>query len=126
MKQLSKLRQKDLILWRTAMDLAVLVRQYCTTLPRSETCGLACQLRPAATSLPSRIVEGFARRSTKEFIYSFRVARGSMAGLETQLLLAQSVGYLPESEEIDLQQDSIDEARPILHAVFAGLHRRLD
>ena len=105
------------------MDLAVLVHQRCTALPRSEIYGLASQLRRAATSVPSNIAEGYARSSAKEFIYFLRVARGSMAELETQLLLAQRVGYLPESDVTDLQ-DRINEVGRILHAVVAGLHRR--
>ena len=123
MEQLSRLNHKDLILWRKVMDFAVLVHQSCTTLPRSEIYGLVSQLRRAATSIPSNIAEGSARRSTKEYIYFHRVARGSMAELETQLLLAQRVGYLPESEVTDLQ-NRIDEIGRILHAVVAGLHRR--
>jgi four helix bundle protein len=46
-----------------------------------------------------------------------------MAELETQLLLAQRVGYLPESEVTDLQ-NRIDEVGRILQAVIAGLRRR--
>ena len=123
MEQRSRLNHKELILWRKAMDLAVLVHQCCTALPRSEIYGLVSQLRRAATSVPSNIAEGYARRSTKEFIYFLRVARGSMAEKETLLLLAQRVGYLPESEVIDLQ-DRIDEVGRILHAVVAGLRHR--
>jgi four helix bundle protein len=48
-----------------------------------------------------------------------------MAELETQLLLAQRVGYLPADEVADLQV-RIDEVGRILHSVVAGLHRRLD
>jgi four helix bundle protein len=84
---------------------------------------LVSQLRRAATSVPSNIAEGYARRSTKEFINFLHVARGSKAELETQLLLAQRVVYLPESEVTDLQ-DRIDEVGRILHAVVAGLRRR--
>jgi len=124
MEQLSRLDHKDLILWRKAMDLAVLVHQSCTTLPRSETYGLVSQLRRAVTSIPSNIAEGSARRFTKEYIYFLRVARGSLAELETQLLLAQRVGYLPADEVADLQV-RIDEVGRILHSVVAGLHRRL-
>ena len=125
MEQLSRLNHKDLILWQKAMDLAVVVHESCTTLPRSETYGLVSQLRRAATSIPSNIAEGYARRSKKEYIYFLHVTRGSMAELETQLLLAQRVGYLPESEAADLQV-RIDEVGRILHAIVSGLHRRLD
>ena len=123
MEQLSRLNHKDLILWRKAMDLAVLVHQSCTAFPRSEAYGMVSHLRRAATSIPSNVAEGYARRSTKEFIYFLHVARGSMAELETQLLLAQRVGYLPESNVTDLQ-DKIEEIGRILHAVVAALRRR--
>ena len=125
MEQLSRLNHKDLILWQKALDLAVVVHQSCTALPRSETYGLVSQLRRAATSIPSNIAEGHARRSTKEFIYFLHVARGSMAELETQLLLEQRVGYLPASEVADLQ-GRIDEVARILHAIVAVLRRRQD
>ena len=124
MEQLSRLNHKDLILWRKALDLAVLVHQSSAALPRSETYGLVSQLRRAATSVPSNVAEGHARRSTKEFIYFLHVALGSMAELETQLLLAQRVGYLSESEVTSLQ-DRIEEVGRVLHAVVAALRRRV-
>jgi four helix bundle protein len=124
MEQLSRLSHKDLILWQKAMDLAERVYQVSTAIPRSELFGLVSQLRRAGTSVPSNIAEGSARRSTKEFIYFLRVARGSMAELETQLLLAHRVGYLPDSEVAELQ-NLIDEIGRILNTVVAGLHRRL-
>ena len=122
--ELSRLSHKDLILWQKAMDLAVRVYQVSTAIPKSELFGLVSQLRRAGTSVPSNIAEGSARKSTKEFIYFLRVARGSMAELETQLLLAQRVGYLPESEVADMQL-LIDEVGRILNTVVAGLYRRL-
>jgi four helix bundle protein len=125
MEQLSRLNYKDLILWRKAMDLAVVVHQSCTTFPPSETHGLVSQLRRAAISIPSNIAEGYARKSKKEYVYFLHVARGSIAELETQLLLAQRVGYLPENAVTDLQS-RIEEVGRILHAVVAGLHRRPD
>ena len=123
MEQLSRLNYKDLVLWRKAMDLAVVVHQSCTTFPPSESYGLVPQLRRAAISIPSNIAEGYARSSRKEYIYFLHVARGSMAELETQLLLAQRVGYLPESA-LSILQAQISEVGRILHAVVAGLHRR--
>jgi four helix bundle protein len=125
MEQLSRLNYKDMILWRKAMDLAVVVHRSCTTFPRSEKHGLVAQLRLAAISIPSNIAEGYARRSRKEYIHFLHVARGSMAEVETQLLLAQRVGYLPESAVVDLQ-GRIEEIGRMLHAVVAGLHRCMD
>jgi len=106
------------------MDLAVRVHQASRAIPKSELFGLVSQLRRAGASIPSNIAEGSARKSTKEFIYFLHVSRGSMAELETQLLLAQRVGYLPKDDMADLQ-DRIDEVGRILNSVVAGLQRRL-
>jgi four helix bundle protein len=124
MERLSRLSHKDLILWQKAMDLAVRVHQASTAFPKSELSGLVSQLRRAGASIPSNIAAGSARKSTKEFIYFLRVSRGSMAELETQLLLAQRIGYLPESDLAELQL-LIDEVGRILNTAVAGLHRRL-
>jgi four helix bundle protein len=124
MERLSRLSHKDLILWQKAMDLAVRVHQVSTAFPKSELFGLVSQLRRAGASIPSNIAEGSARQSTKEFIYFLRVSRGSMAELETQLLLAQRIGYLSDSEVAGLQI-MVDEVGRILNTVVTGLHRRL-
>lgn len=86
--------------------------------------GLAAQIRRASVSIPSNVAEGSARKSTREFIHFLHIARGSMAELETQLQLAQRIGYLTSSEVDDVQR-VIDEVGRILNAVLAGLNRRL-
>ena len=128
MEQLSRLNHKDLILWRKALDP---LRFWCISPPPRFRDPRPVAWFPNCTvqrhwSLPTSPKGARAdprRSSTKEFIDFLRVARGSMAELETQLLLAQRVGYLSESEVIDLQ-DRIDEVGRILHAVAAGPRRR--
>jgi four helix bundle protein len=115
---------KDLILWQRAMDLAVQVYKSTSGLPRTELFGLVSQMRRAGASIPSNIAEGSARRSTKEFLHFLHIARGSMAELETQVLLAQRIGYLPESPAAELRH-CIDDVGRILSAVITGLRRRL-
>lgn len=85
---------KDLIVWKKAMDLVEMVYQVTKEFPREELYGLANQLRRAAVSVPSNIAEGHARKSTAEFRNFLSIARGSLAEVETQLLIAKRLGYI--------------------------------
>ena len=53
--------------------------------------------RRAAISIPSNIAEGASRAGTKEFLQFLYIARGSASELETQLLLAEKLGYLSDA-----------------------------
>jgi four helix bundle protein len=68
--------------------------------PADEQFGLSSQLRRAAVSVPSNIAEGAARRSKREFAQFLSVARGSLAEVETQVLIARDLGYLVQDEDI--------------------------
>jgi four helix bundle protein len=85
---------RDLKVWRLAMDLAEDVYKLCAEFPRQEVYGLTSQLQRAAVSIPSNIAEGQARNTSKEFGHFLGIARGSLAELETQIMLAQRLGYL--------------------------------
>jgi four helix bundle protein len=114
----------DLVLWQKSMDLAERIYRVSAAFPKHEMFGLVAQLRRAGVSIPSNIAEGSARKSTKEFIHFLHITRGSLAELETQLQLAQRIGYLA-AVEVDETQRSIDEVGRMLNAVVAGLNRRL-
>ena len=63
------------------------------TFPDSEKFGLVSQMRRAAVSIPSNIAEGQARHTTGGFIQFIAIAEGSVAELDTQLLIAIELGY---------------------------------
>jgi four helix bundle protein len=115
---------KDLVLWQKAMDLALEVHRATQEFPRTELFGLSMQLRRSSVSVASNIAEGSARSSTREFMHFLRIARGSLAEIQTQLDLAQRVSYLSADafSSLDLR---IDEVGRILNTVLAGLRRRL-
>ena len=96
----------DLDVWKKAMDLTAQVYSLTARFPKGELYGLTSQIRRSAVSIPSNIEEGAAKQSSKEFIDFPHIASGSVAELETQLLLATSMGFisrdnlLPQTQEI--------------------------
>lgn len=85
---------RDLKVWQVSLCLAEEVYRLSAQFPKHETYGLVSQMQRAAVSVPSNIAEGQARNSSKEFYHFLGIARGSLAELETQLVLAQRLGYL--------------------------------
>lgn len=79
------------------MDLAEEVYELIRKLPVEEKFSLADQMRRAAISVPSNIAEGQGRQSDKEFVHFLHIARGSIAELETQLLLCIRLNYLNDA-----------------------------
>jgi len=79
---------KDLVVWQKGIALARLVHQLTKNFPSEEKFGLVAQMRRAAVSIPSNIAEGQARHTTGEFIQFISHAEGSVAELDTQLILS--------------------------------------
>jgi four helix bundle protein len=73
-----------------------------TIFPSSEIYSLTDQMRRAAVSVPSNIAEGQAHFSRREFRHFLRHSCGSLAELETQILIAQRRNYLSESQTKEL------------------------
>ena len=80
---------KDLVVWQKAMDMVTEVYKLTDGFPKREVYSLTDQIRRAAVSVPSNIAEGQAHYSHREFRHFLRHSAGSLAELETQLLLAE-------------------------------------
>ena len=105
------MNHKDLDVWKRAMDLVEQVYLLTSSFPSSEIYGLTNQLRRAAVSVPSNIAEGASRTGDKELLYFLNVATGSIAEIETQLLIGVRLKYLDQQNEIF---DLITEVRKLL------------
>ena len=88
------------MVWQKACRLALEVYRITKDFPKSETYGLAQQMRRAAVSLPSNIAEGYGRRHKAEYKQSLSIADGSLSELETRYLLSIDLGYTKKSEVI--------------------------
>lgn len=111
---------KDLNVWQCAMNLATNVYAFVKSLPTDEKFGLVDQIRRTVVSIPSNIAEGSARNSKKEFAHFLSIATGSLAELETQLLLCGNVGYCTSDDLTELLLQ-IDELRNRLYALIKRL-----
>jgi four helix bundle protein len=66
--------------------------------PKDEWFGMRLRMRRAATSVPTNLVEGSARRTTKEYLHFVNVARGSAGELHYLIDLASELGCLAPEE----------------------------
>jgi four helix bundle protein len=111
---------RDLIAWQKSMALVTAIYTCTREFPKTELYGLAAQLRRAAVSVPSNIAEGQGRVSTGEFKQFLGHARGSLLEVETQILIAESLGYLRQEESAELLGLSAEVGR-ILHGLISAL-----
>jgi len=111
---------KDLEVWQRAMDLASEIYAITAQFPKEEVYGLSMQARRCAVSIPSNIAEGAARNSTKEFIQYLHVSLGSVAELETQLLLAKKMSFMGENRSFDI----LEQVRKMLVGLLRALKQK--
>jgi len=114
---------KDLIAWQKAMDLVQAVYDATEAFPKREIYSLTDQIRRAAVSIPSNIAEGQAHFSDREFLHFLRHSRGSLAELETQLLIAQRRNYLSDDNAAGLLKQA-DELSRILSGLINSLKEK--
>ena len=111
---------RQLVAWQKAMQLVLVIYERTQDFPKSEIYGLTSQLRRAAVSIPSNIAEGQARYSKPEFRHYLRQARGSLAELETQILICQSLSYVSEAHAQHLLNLAAEIGK-ILNGLIASL-----
>lgn len=93
---------KDLDVWNEGIELVVKVYKIVQRFPKEERFGLADQIKKSAVSIPSNIAEGAARHSKKEFLQFLYISLGSISELETQLIIANKLGFLNNNEIFSL------------------------
>jgi four helix bundle protein len=89
---------KELWVWKQGMVLTSRIYTLTRKFPKEEMFGLTSQLRRAAVSVPSNVAEGWARNRTGFFQMGLTYSRGSVAEIETQLLVAIDQEYITQEE----------------------------
>ena len=120
---------KDLIVWRKAILLTQVIYSLTKQFPRDEVFGLTNQIRRAVISVPSNIAEGFNRGSDKEFIYFLKVAKGSAAEVETQLIISKKLNYINDDDvkpALDLYNEIVRMLGTLIIKIEKKLERKAD
>ena len=93
---------QDLRIWQKGIevvkDIYILTKQ----LPREELYGLTSQMRRSAVSIPSNIAEGFRRYHNKEYKQFLYISLGSCAELETQIIIANELDYINNTDKTEV------------------------
>ena len=103
------------------MDLVVDIYKTINNLPQIEKFALSDQIRRCSVSIPSNIAEGAGRNHTKEFIQFLSISLGSLYELQTQLEIAQRVGYISHINNLESKTLEIEK---MLNALISSMRRQ--
>lgn len=117
-----KRKHHDLHVWQETMILTKEVYTATAQFPKEEVYALTNQMRRAAVSIPSNIAEGVARKSTKELLQFLSIARGSLSELETQIVLAENLGFLNDKQPL---MNRIDRAFGLLGGLINSVEKKV-
>ena len=114
---------KELVVWQKALLLVKHIYLVTQKFPSAELYGLTNQMRRAAVSIPSNIAEGQARNSLSEFSQFLAIASGSLAELETQMIIAHDLGYATQQhfEEYSSLRSEVSKMLTALRTKISAL-----
>lgn len=112
---------KDLDVWKLAMDLVEDIYSMAKQFPKNEVYGLTSQIKRAVVSVSSNIAEGAGRKGSKEFVQYLYISMGSLAEVETQILLAQRLKFVIDVDHI---LEKIVNTRQMLNGLIRYLDRK--
>jgi len=104
---------RDMKVWQKAHELTLHIYRVTNDFPREERFGLVSQLRRAASSVPTNIVEGFKRRTTRDYMHFINIADASLEETKYLLLLSKDLKYLKDSEYAGLNSNCEEVGRMI-------------
>ena len=95
---------RNLIVWQKAHLLALSIYKITKKFPKDEKYGLTLQIRRAALSVPANIVEGYNRKSKKEFARFIDISFGSLAETEYLLEFSLDLGYIDKTNFQEIKE----------------------
>ena len=114
---------KDMEVWKESIKLVTDIYKITETYPQSELFGLTNQIRRSVISIPSNIAEGSVKHSDKESLRFLDIALGSLAELDTQLLISQNLNLINNYDTIEQQ---ISKVRALLIGLAKYYEKQLN
>ncbi len=114
---------QDLIVWQKSVRLAEVIYNLTARFPAEERYGLVSQLRRASVSISANIAEGWGRGTRPELRNRLMISRGSVDETESDLVLAEKLGFA-RSGELQEARALIIEIRRMLVALRRSLLRQ--
>lgn len=111
---------KDLEVWQESHLLVIRLYKLISNFPSSERYALCGQIKRAAYSIPSNIVEGHSKNSKKEFQRFLYISRGSLEELRYFLLLAKDLNYI-DNKNYELCEDKLTQISKMLNGLIKSL-----
>jgi len=112
---------KDLIVWQKSMEFVTNIYNITKAFPKDEIYGLTNQIRRASVSVPSNIAEGAARKGKTEFKQFLYIALGSLAEVETQLIISKEITYIT-IETLEELNEKLTTIRKLLLGLIKSLN----
>ncbi len=98
---------EDLLVWQKAHHLTLEIYKQTTHFPKSEQYALSSQMRRAAYSVPSNIVEGYTKRGEKDKLRFYNISEGSLQELKYFIILSSDLGYPIDRENLITLSDEV-------------------
>jgi len=108
--------------WKRSLELSKVIYDVTKTFPGEEKYGLSSQIRRAVVSVSSNIAEGCGRRTSKDFIGFMHFAMGSLKEVESELFVAEKLGYV----EMCVVEDLFEELEEIGRMLNGMIKREAD
>ena len=108
-----------------AHELVLKIYEITKEFPKEEQFGLTSQVRRAAVSIPSNIVEGKARNSVRDYLRFLLISRGSLEEVKYQLLLSRDLENI-SNESYEITFTIADNVGKLLNGLIKSLEHKLN
>ncbi len=114
---------QDLIVWQKSIELVTIIYKQTRGFPSEEKFGIISQMRRCAVSISSNIAEGHARIGLKEFMHFLSISLGSVAELETQIIISKNLNFMDGNTSIHILE-KLNEINRMIHGLRQSLSKK--